>query len=143
LEKVSQAKFYIVGRGLSQKVAELQKPGVVIVGKTELPEKVYHQYSVMVVPLLSGSGMRIKLIEGMAYAKAIVSTSIGAEGITVSNEKNCLLANKADDFSNAVVELLTNTNKKEALQKEARTFVEQNFENTELVKKLIDFYKTL
>ncbi|HKC68138.1 MAG TPA: glycosyltransferase family 4 protein [Bacteroidia bacterium] len=143
LEKVPHAKFYIIGRGMSEKVLTLNKPNVVVVGKIQNAEKVYHHYSVMVVPLLSGSGMRIKMIEGMAYAKPIVSTNIGAEGIAVTGNKNCLLADDADDFANAVIEILNNTNKKNLLQNEARNFIEQHFENNFLVKQVVDFYKTL
>jgi polysaccharide biosynthesis protein PslH len=143
LQKIPQAKFYIVGRGMSQKVSSLIKPNVIVVGKTETAEKVYHNYSVMIVPLLSGSGMRIKVIEGMAYAKPIVSTSIGTEGIAVSSGKNCLLADSPDDFANAVIEILSSKEKKESLAKEARVFAEQFYDNTVLVKKLTQFYQTL
>jgi len=141
--KIPAARFYIVGRGISAKVESLTIPGVVVVGKTELPEKVYHKYSIMVVPLLSGSGMRIKLIEGMAYGKPIVSTSIGAEGIAVTHDKNCVLADSETDFANAVIELLENEAKRIGLQKEARDFAEKNYDNTARVKELLDFYHSL
>jgi glycosyltransferase involved in cell wall biosynthesis len=143
LAQVPRAKFYVIGRGMSAKITALNKPNVVIAGKIQNAEKVYHHYSVMVVPLLSGSGMRIKMIEGMAYAKPIVSTGIGAEGISVTSGKNCLLTDNPDDFAHAVIEILSDQGKRAALQKEARNFIEQNFENTGLVKKLVDFYKTL
>ncbi|HEX7415031.1 MAG TPA: glycosyltransferase family 4 protein, partial [Bacteroidia bacterium] len=143
VRKIPQAKFYIIGRGMSQRIISLNKSNVVVIGKIEKAEKVYHQYSVMVVPLLSGSGMRIKMIEGMAYEKPIISTSIGAEGIAVTSGKNCLLADNCDDFSNAIIELLTNQDKRTSLQKEARNFIEQNFENKTLVSHLVNFYRSL
>jgi len=143
LQKVPQAKFYILGRGMTPKILSLIKPNVVIVGKTDIAEKVYHNYSVMIVPLLSGSGMRIKMIEGMAYAKPIVSTHIGVEGIAVNPGKNCLLADTPEDFANAIVEILTSPAKKESLAKEARIFAEQFYDNTSLVKQVVNFYQTL
>jgi len=143
LTKIPHAKFYVIGRGMSAKMLALNKPNVVIIGKIQNAEKVYHHYSVMVVPLLSGSGMRIKMIEGMAYAKPIVSTAIGAEGIAVTQNKNCLLADDATAFANAVIEILLDKEKRNALQKEARNFIEENFENTSLVNQLVNFYKTL
>lgn len=143
LQKIPQAKFYIIGRGMSQKVLSLNKPNVVIIGKIETAEKVYHHYNLMIVPLLSGSGMRIKMIEGMAYGKPIVSTTIGAEGIVVTSGKNCLLADSPDDFANAVIETLTNKDKRDSMQKEARNFIEQNFENNTIVKQLVNFYQNL
>ena len=143
LEKIPQAKFYVIGRGMGDKILSLSKPNVVVIGKIQNAEKVYHHYSVMVVPLLSGSGMRIKMIEGMAYAKPIVSTGIGAGGIAVTANKNCLLANNATDFANSVIEILTSEEKKKSLQSEARLFIEQHFENNFLVKQLVAFYKNL
>jgi glycosyltransferase involved in cell wall biosynthesis len=143
LEKIPQAKFYMIGRGMSQKIASLNKPNVVVVGKIQNAKKVYHHYTLMVVPLLSGSGMRIKMIEGMAYGKPIISTSIGAEGISVTSHKNCILEDDATNFANAVIEILTNVEKRTSLQKEARNFIENNFENNNLVKQLVDFYQTL
>ncbi|HTA62588.1 MAG TPA: glycosyltransferase family 4 protein [Bacteroidia bacterium] len=143
LAKVPQAKFYVIGRGMGDKILSLSKPNVVVIGKIQNAEKVYHHYSVMVVPLLSGSGMRIKMIEGMAYGKPIVSTTIGAEGIAVVVNKTCLLADNATDFANDVIEILNNEAKKKSLQSEARNFIEQHFENTSLVKQLVNFYQTL
>jgi glycosyltransferase involved in cell wall biosynthesis len=143
LVKIPQAKFYIVGRGMSEKLRSLNKPNIVVVGKTKNAQQVYHQYSVMIVPLLSGSGMRIKMIEGMAYAKAIVSTAIGAEGIDVCPGKNCFIANTPDEFAEAVIKLLTDENIRNSIEAEARIFIEQHFENNLLVSKLVHFYKTL
>lgn len=143
LKKTPQAKFYIIGRGVSKKILSLNKPNVVVVGKIENAQQVFHHYSIMIIPLLSGSGMRIKMIEGMAYGKPIVATSIGAEGIAVTNHKNCLLVDTNNDFANALVEILNNEEKKKSLQKEARYFIEQNYENNTIVKRLVDFYKSL
>jgi glycosyltransferase involved in cell wall biosynthesis len=143
LEKNPQAKFYVIGRGMGDKILGLNKPNVVVIGKIQNAEKVYHHYSVMVVPLLSGSGMRIKMIEGMAYAKPIVATNIGAEGIAITPNKNCILADNATDFANAVIEILNDEEKRKSLQNEARNFIEHYFENTTLVKQLVAFYKNL
>lgn len=143
LSEIPQAKFYIVGRGMSKKISCLQKPNVIVVGKTETAGKVYKQYDVMVVPLLSGSGMRIKMIEGMAYGKPIVSTTIGAEGIPVSDGINSLLKDTPEDFAIAITGLLKNPGQKENLQKNARIFVEEYFDNTAIVGDLVRFYRDL
>jgi polysaccharide biosynthesis protein PslH len=138
-----EAKFYIVGRGMTGRVDSLDEPGVVVVGASDSADKVYHDYQVMVVPLLSGSGMRIKLVEGMAYGKAIVSTPVGAEGIPVQNGVQCLLAAVPADFARAVIELLQNGSRRAALQAEARRFAEMQYDNKKLVKQLLDFYANL
>src|SRR5690242_15998440 len=81
----------------------LKLAGVDVVGEVEDAKAFMNSKAIMVVPLLSGSGMRIKIIEGMALAKTIVSTSIGAEGIHYINERNILIANDADSFAEAVL----------------------------------------
>lgn len=143
IAKVPRATFHIVGRGISERIHSLNLPGVMVEGEAGSPEKAYHAYQIMVVPLLSGSGMRIKMVEGMAYGKAIVSTSTGAEGIAVSSGNNCILADTPEDFANAVIELLTDHEKNTFLQEQARAFVEKNFNNTALTGELLHFYKNL
>ncbi|MBS1647014.1 MAG: glycosyltransferase [Bacteroidetes bacterium] len=143
VQKIPNATFHIIGKGMSEKIKMLTKPGVVVVGQAAHAKNVYSRYTVMVVPLLSGSGMRIKMIEGMAYANAIVSTSVGAEGIAVTNKKNCLLADTPDAFADAVIQLLSEEPLRKQIQQEARIFVEQNFENTALIQKLYSFYQSL
>ena len=52
----------------------------------------------MVVPLLSGSGMRVKILEGMALGKVIITTSLGLEGIPASHQENILIADTPEQF---------------------------------------------
>lgn len=66
----------------------------------------------MLVPLLSGSGLRIKLIEGLAYGKAIITTSIGAEGIPYVHQQHLLIADTAAEFIEAMVSVLKNESQK-------------------------------
>ena len=56
------------------------------------------KHKVMLVPLFSGSGIRVKIIEGMSLGKCIISTSIGVKGINCSNNKNILIANTENEF---------------------------------------------
>lgn len=95
----------------------------------------------MLVPLWSGSGLRIKLVEGLAYGKAIITTSIGAEGIPYSSEKDLLIADSGEDFTNAIIDLLTNNEKKQSLQSAARKLAEQTFDYKSIAKRLISFYE--
>jgi glycosyltransferase involved in cell wall biosynthesis len=97
----------------------------------------------MLVPLQSGSGMRIKIIEGMAMGKAIISTSIGAEGIPVTHLKNIVIADMPKEFADAI-KLLTNDEElKQNIKKNARLFIQEHFDNKKLVNELLHFYKTL
>jgi glycosyltransferase involved in cell wall biosynthesis len=76
--------------------------------------------SVYVVPLRSGSGTRLKIFEAMATGKAIVSTTLGAEGLPVENGTDIVLADDAETFARETVELLRDGNRRRALGLAAR-----------------------
>ncbi len=140
---VPEAKLIIAGRGMPLEFFHITRPNVLIIENVENGKVFFQQHQVMIVPLLSGSGLRIKIIEGMSYGKAIVSTEIGAEGINYTHNKNILIANSAAEFSKCVIELLTNDQKRKELELEAAAFAKQEFDNTKVVSKLVQFYQTL
>ena len=138
-----ESRLILAGRGMPLEFFHITKPNVLIVENVEDGKAFYQQHQVMIVPLWSGSGLRIKIIEGMAYGKAIVSTTIGAEGINYSQNKNILIADNPTDFSKNVIELLKNKEKRTELEKEAAAFSLQQFDNSKVVAGLIEFYKEL
>ena len=95
----------------------------------------------MIVPLHSGSGMRIKIIEGMALNKTIVSTSIGTEGIPTENEKNILIANSSQEFVAAIEKAVSNKDLFEKIGRNAGKFIQENYDNDSISLELINFYK--
>ena len=99
--------------------------------------------AVMVVPLFSGSGIRIKIIEGMALGKTIISTRIGAEGIHYTNGKDILIADDARSFLKAVEKCFSGKEYCEAMGKEARQLISGEHSLEMVVKKLETFYGKL
>ncbi len=71
--------------------------------------------AVLVVPLRTGGGMRIKILNALAMGKAVVSTSIGCEGIDVENGKDIYIADTNGDFGQRLIELLNNKGERERL----------------------------
>jgi glycosyltransferase involved in cell wall biosynthesis len=143
LKQVPEAKFVMAGRNMPQRLSKLNQPNVLVVETVKDSKVFYNEHEIMLVPLLSGSGLRIKIIEGMAYGKAIVSTSVGAEGINYTNGKNILIADTAADFTRAVVELLKDDTKRQTLEQGALNFAEKEFDNKKVVAGLVNFYKTI
>ena len=140
--KYPDLRFHVAGRNAPQcLIDKLNVDGVVFEGEVADAYLFMNSKAIMIVPLFSGSGMRIKIIEGMALGKSIVSTSIGAEGIDVTDGENVLLANDASGFVEAVFSLLENRDNFERLGKNATLFIQQNFDNLAISKKLIGFYK--
>jgi sugar transferase (PEP-CTERM/EpsH1 system associated) len=93
--------------------------------------------SVYVVPLRIGGGTRLKIFEAMAMGKAIVSTTIGAEGLPVTDGKEILIANSPKNFARAVVSLLGQLDKRRQLGVSARRLVEDRY-SWSLVSNLFD-----
>ena len=137
-----ELKFYVAGRNAPEwLIKKLEQPNVVFAGEVEDAYEFMNSKAVMVVPLFSGSGMRIKIIEGMALGKTIVSTPIGAEGIDVTDGKHLKIAKTSTEFITAISELAGDREKFMELGRNAVSFIHENFDNLAAAGKLIDFYK--
>jgi glycosyltransferase involved in cell wall biosynthesis len=101
------------------------------IGNVETVVPFYKQASVSIVPLLSGSGTRLKILEAMSMGNPVVSTAIGAEGMDFENGKHLLIADDAKEFADQVLYLLNN--------KELFNHVRTNA--FELVKSVYDWKK--
>lgn len=88
---------------------------------------VYNRASVVVVPLRSGSGTRLKILEAMAMGKPVVSTSIGAEGIKVIDRVHLRICDTAIDFNNAITELLHNRSLYNAIVSKGSEIISNNY----------------
>lgn len=106
LKAVPNARFRIVGKEPVASVRRLESETVEVTGTVPSVAEHLRQAWVLVVPLRMGGGTRLKIYEGMAMGRAIVSTSIGAEGLDVRNGKDIILADEAETFADAVITLL-------------------------------------
>lgn len=137
------AKLVLAGRGMPERIKKMTSQNITIIDDVKDSTEFYNKYDIMLVPLWSGSGLRIKLVEGLAYGKAIITTSIGAEGIPYSANKDVLIADNSSDFTNAVISLLSHPLQKQELQQSARKLAENHFDYKVIAAQLISFYKTL
>jgi glycosyltransferase involved in cell wall biosynthesis len=106
LSDFPDAIFQIVGRTPSPRVQRLASKSVVVTGTVPSVTDYLRDATVVVVPLRIGGGTRLKIYEAMAMGKALVSTSIGAEGLTFENGRDLLLADDANSFADAIRLLL-------------------------------------
>jgi glycosyltransferase involved in cell wall biosynthesis len=97
----------------------------------------------MLVPLLSAGGIRVKIIEGMAYGKTIVSTTIGAEGLKYDNLKNIIIADSPEEFSEAALKLYKNSYNKNEIGQNAREQVVKSYDYKKISKKLVSFFDSI
>lgn len=142
LKNKPEIRLKIAGRNAPNwLVAKFQLTNIDYLGEIEDAKKYIHQNGIMIAPLLSGSGMRVKIIEGMFYKKAIVTTPIGCEGINVKNKQELFIAGSPDIFTDHILTLLNNRNLVIETGSKAYNFVKEEFDNQKLNRKLVTFYK--
>jgi glycosyltransferase involved in cell wall biosynthesis len=106
-QAVPHAKWYVVGRAERDLTTALSaQPGVVCTGYVEDVREYLRRSQIAVVPLRAGGGTRLKVLEAMAMGRPVVSTSLGAEGLMFRDGTEIRLADTADAFASAVIELL-------------------------------------
>jgi len=139
---IPSASLHIAGKNPPERVSNLKLDGVTVHGMVESAQDFMNDYSIMLVPLLSGSGMRIKIIEGMAAGKCIVSTSIGAEGIEAKNGEEIIIA-EPDEFANRVIDVMNDRREIDSIGSRAKKFVQENYDWSSLIKEFESFYRQL
>lgn len=140
IKEVADAKFYLAGRSMSNQLKELEITGYVPVGEVDNAIGFFSPKSIMVVPLLTGGGMRVKVIEAMAVGKAIVSTTIGAENIEITNGKDMFIADTPAKFATCLIQLLNDSKKIKTFGENARSVIELNYDNRIIAKKIISIF---
>jgi glycosyltransferase involved in cell wall biosynthesis len=140
LIKDQDIEFHLAGRQMPGYLSKLDTAQFRVHGEVESAKDFMLSNDIMIVPLLSGSGIRIKIIEAMACSKAVISTSIGAEGIAYTNGENILIADSAEEIAKAIIELISNPSKVKEMGISARKLIESHYDNKVIIQNLINFY---
>jgi len=106
LARIPEAKFRIVGRNPDRRVQQFAGSSVEVTGRVPAVIDHLREAAVVIVPLRIGGGTRLKIYEAMAAGKAVVSTSVGAEGLDVHHGRDIVLADDSKAFADAVLMLL-------------------------------------
>lgn len=136
-----ELKFYLAGRNAPEWFERrVRREGVEYLGEINDAYDFMNSKAVMVVPLFAGSGLRIKIIEGMALGKPIVTTDIGAEGIPTENGNNILIANNEEQFIEAITRLISDRELADRIGTNAIGFIQEKFDILSQAGALVDFY---
>ena len=120
--------LWIVGRQPTAEVRALAGAGVHVTGEVDDVRPFYARASVAVVPLRAGGGSRLKILEAMALGRAVVSTTIGAEGLRVEAGRHLLIADTAASLAAEIGTLLHGGPRRDALTSAARLLVEGRYD---------------
>ncbi len=133
---------HLAGKGMADYMFAKSDNHLHIYGKIEHINDFFTDKQIMIVPLLSGGGMRVKIIEGLAMGKTIITTTIGAEGIRYTNGENMIIADTPGDFVAAITRCLADPGYSRKLGRSARKLAEQEYENKVVGGRLVEFYHT-
>ena len=140
-ENVPDVRFSIVGGNPSARVQKLaERKGVIVTGRVPEIKPYFAEATVFVVPLRIGSGTRLKILEALAMGKAIVSTSVGAEGLDLKDSEEIFIADEPPVFADAVTRLLTDTSLRRRIGGNGRARVERDYDWRSIGEKLHHLY---
>lgn len=134
--------FHIAGRNTPAWLQRLKMDGVEVHGEVPDARRFINDFPVMVAPLLSGSGMRVKIIEGMALGRVIMTTSLGLEGIPATHGEEVLIADNPDEFVKGL-EWLEREQLAPKMGLKARGMIEKYFDNQRIGQELLHAYDHL
>lgn len=106
----------------------LSDSSIVFSGAVEDVKPWYQKAKLTIVPLLSGSGTRLKILEAMSLGLPVIATAKGAEGIDYTNGKNIIIANDPDFFARSILELLPDSKKRTEMRCEGRKLVNEKYD---------------
>lgn len=136
-------QYFLAGRHMPESIREKQVPGVEVIGEVNDALAFMRSKSVLIVPLFSGSGIRIKIIEGMAAGKPVISTTIGAEGIHYTGDKNIFIADTREEFVCRISACVENKQLCERVGRNARNLVLTEYNRNLIISNLLGFYQKI
>ncbi|RAP53842.1 MAG: hypothetical protein BZ137_05610 [Methanosphaera sp. rholeuAM130] len=119
--------FYIVGRNPTQQISRLNSDNIVVTGSVDDVREYLTKNTIFITPMVSGTGIKNKILEAMSMQLAVVSTSCGISGIDAIDEVEYLCADTAVDFKDAVVKLCEDEEYRNFLARNARVLVENRY----------------
>ena len=143
IKKNPQIHLIIAGKNIPEWLMNRREKNVEYRSNIPDTKELYHRYAITIVPLLAGSGIRVRIIEGMAYGKCIVSTRIGAEGLLCEHQKDIMIADTAEDFAETILQLVQNPSFVKQIQTEARKTAEKYYDRKKVYLPLMNLYDQL
>ena len=141
--KNKDVKFYMAGKNMAESYNTWNTDQFIVAGEVKDQEEFKANKSILVVPLKSGSGIRIKTIEAMLAKKAIVTTTQGALGLPIKHHEHCLIADDSKQFAQSIITLTEDIGLRNKIADNGYKLALQNFSNQAVSKRWEEFYLRL
>ncbi len=139
----SKVHFHIAGRATPKIFYDYASSNVTIHGEVDDAYQFINDCDIMVTPLFSGSGIRIKIVESMLHGKPVITTKIGAEGINYRDKHDIIIANNAEEFIDAIHLLIENNDLRKIIGKNAHELIHLEHNTALITPRLVAFYNSL
>ncbi len=136
-----QAIFHLAGKNMPLHLLQRQQPNVVVHGEVPDAKAFINRFPILVAPLRSGSGIKIKILEAMALGRVVITTDIGAEGIGAQPGQEILIANNSIDFMEQLAWCFRHPERLPVIGKAAREFMARNFNGTDIAQGVVSLYR--
>ena len=143
VEKVPNFVYHLAGRNMPEWLKEKNDPHVNVIGEVPDAKEFVSDHDVAIVPLLSGSGIRIKIIESMAMGKTVITTRVVAEGILYDEEVNLIIAENKAKMVEAIRSINENPQIAVGIGQAARKLIEETYDNRKIIARLLMFYEQI
>lgn len=142
--KYPDLHFYLAGRNIPVDFFDYNNQNNIrVLGEVDNAHELMNNKAIMIVPLFSGSGIRVKILEGMALGKCIISTHLGAQGIDATPGEEILFANSAEEFKAQIQFLMEHPNEIIRIGNKAKELVRTKYNNSLLIQQKLAFYQQL
>ena len=136
-----ELQFTVAGHGTPDKLLQRKDANVQFVGAVPSANEFMLDHDMMIVPLLSGSGIRVKIVEAMALGRVVITTSVGAEGLAVENGKHLFIADTPEEFLSVIDKCIQTPDLCSIISENARDFISMHHNNELITQKLLEFYQ--
>ncbi len=140
LKSDKRFQLFIAGKNMPDSMKQIKIENVVMVGEVKDGAEFVKDKAITVVPLLSGSGIRLKILEAMAASKLVISTTIGAQGIDYENGKQLLIADTPEEFAAYFKTMASHPEYYNQVKTNGYELIQSHYSNAAVISKLIEFF---
>lgn len=138
--EVPQAHLYLAGRKMPARWMKAHIDGITVVGEVDDAMQFIGSKQINIVPLLSGSGIRVKIIEAMSVGKVVITTTVGAQGIDYTDGVELLIADTPEQFASQIKRCLTDADYCHSVGDAAARLIREHYNGQRLATELLQFY---
>ncbi len=136
-------RLEIAGKNAPGWLRKKQPDGVLFLGEVESAVDFINSHQILVAPLFSGSGIKVKVLEGMALGRVVITTPVGAEGIPAVGGEHLLIAETPAGFKSAVSFCIENPHRVYQISENARRFIKDHFDSRSIAEKVLNSYQKI